>query len=273
MTSKSAAQAKSSKRKSKSAKGAPAEILEQEEADNWAPTESEESESWTPVDLRLLLEDFRDGQRFYLEALQDALLQTMEMRVRAVVEFRLGIDSEIGDRGLRKIANSALSAGKSGELRTREAAIEFLIEKLANVDKKVFLKKIDEEFKEDYSWAYPTKKTFDQKTLCAVCDEALIDEKYLLLPVGTSISNNPDDDVYYVHLSCDFANGMRYMGREIRSTRGAYEKQMRSIRQVLKAYYKNPNYYPEGHEEYFEMPDDFLIHNRDEFGNFLFNIY
>lgn len=273
MSKKSSKKSATSKRMPRAAKPVTSESNEAETSENWSADDSDGVEAWTPVDLRLLLEDFRDGQSFYLEALQSALLQSMEARVLGAVEFRLGLEADIGDRGLRKIANSALSAGASGESRTREAALEFLLEKCSNIDQKTFVKKLDEEFIEDYTWSYLSKLKVPDETLCEICKEALNLEKYLPLPVGKSVVSSEEDSVYYVHLSCDFASGMRYVGREMRSTRGAYEKQMRSIRQVLKAYYKNPNFYPEDHTEYFKLPDDYLLHNKDEFGNFLFNIY
>jgi FtsZ-interacting cell division protein YlmF len=273
MSKESTKKSAASKRKPRASKPVTPESNEAETSENWSADDSDGAETWTSVDLRLLLEDFRDGQSFYLEALQSALLQSMEARVLSAVQFRLGLEADIGDRGIRKIANSALSAGASGESRTREAALEFLLEKSSNIDQKSFIKKLDEEFIESYTWMYLSKLKVLDGTLCEICKEVLKAEKYLPLPAGKSVVSSEEDSVYYVHLSCDFANGMRFLGREMRSTRGAYEKQMRSIRQVLKAYYKNPNFYPEDHTEYFKLPDDYLLHDKEEFGNFLFNIY
>lgn len=273
MATKSSSQTGTAKPRRKAPKAAPTEIVNVDPAENWEASESTVAEVWTPVDLRLLLEDFKDGQRFYLEALQDALLQTMEAKVQSAAKERFGLDSEIGDRSIRKIANAALSAGASGEVRTREAAYDFLLEKVSNANPKTFIKKLDEEFAGDYTWGYLSNFQVPDKSLCEFCSEAIESLKYQVIPVGKSVQENEHDIETYTHLSCYFAFGMRFVAREMRSTRGAYEKQMRSIRQVMKAYYKNPNFYPEGHTEYFKLPDDYLIHDKDEFGSFLFNIY
>lgn len=262
MSSKKVTSKRPSKRKPAAQSPTPAPIME-----------VEPEEKWSPVDFRLLLEDFKDGQRFYLESLQDALTQNVEQRMRASIKDRLGIDTESGDRSLRKIVNSALSAGKVGSQRSRDASLEFLLEKINIKGPEELLGKVNNEFGDDYKWSLPTPKTFSQEEICWYCREKVLETRYQLIPAGRSVEDASEDEIYFVHLHCHMGEGMRGIAQEARSARGLFEKEMRSIRQVLKAYYTNPNYFAENDPNAFELPKDFILRDKAAYDEFLRGIY
>ena len=147
------------------------------------------------------------------------------------------------------------------------------MEKLNQRGSDELLSKVKEEFGDDYLWNLPKEKHFNHEEVCWYCREKLLDPKYTLIPAGRSIAEDQEEEVFCVHLSCHMGEGMRGIAQEARSARGLFEKEMRSIRQVLKAYYKNPNFYPEDHVDYFKPPEDYILHDETEFSSFLWNIY
>jgi hypothetical protein len=109
-------------------------------------------------------------------------------------------------------------------------------------------------------------------------------EKYNCDLCGDEISNisiwaevwdptsNKAHSIY--HHQCMLADRIRIEAKAFRNTKGALEKQSRSVKQILTAYHQNPNVYPEGHPDHYERAeDDTTIKNSEEFASWLFNMY
>lgn len=173
---------------------------------------------WTPLVESELFANLQAGEHFHLGTIQNALNDEAEGLIANRLRQLLGQDFS-KDSGLRRVTTCATTAGGNGVTRTVEA-----IEGLAGWSDQEAVRSL---VRSDYAALAPAESKAEK---CVACSKKI--KPHQLLRPRSHDSKNLKE---YWHVNCWLADDVRNVVQDIRSSKGAIEKQARSARAILQA--------------------------------------
>ncbi len=221
----------------------------------WAQLEAKGwdlSQSWAEMDAYALFKNLEAGLWFHLENLNQSIKDIVGERIQSQIQHWAGdTQYRLPERLLKKLANSATSAGELGRSRTREAIDEIPI--WASIINR-------EEFLNSYTRSPDSGQKLIQVLLseaggsCPLCRESTSRSELRIQPKIPDAAQSS-----FWHAECWAELNVRFISQEYRLAKTALDKQAKCARAILKA--NEENFPPSGSDLHGLIPNSLIYEN------------